>query len=236
MYRIKKNLIYALVPIKEKSERIQGKNFVKIKNIHLFEYTLKTLKKCKFIKKIYISSDSRKAALVAQKKYKIDIPFMRPKGISKSKSNDKSYVDHFISYIIKDKFLPEFILQMRVTTPFRDVKIIKQAISKIKKHPECTSLRSVETFSHPIEKVFTSKNKFYQDYKGDKINSEKFNKPSQYFKEILKPNGYIDILKTNHLLKSKNIYGEKILKFISPKTLEIDDMEDLNFLKKYFKL
>ena len=83
MFKIKKNLIFALVPIKEKSERISGKNFIKIKRLHLFEYTLKTLKKCKLVDKIYLSTDSKKAASISLKKYKIDVPFMRPKKISK---------------------------------------------------------------------------------------------------------------------------------------------------------
>ena len=232
MFKIKKNLIFALVPIKEKSERISGKNFIKIKRLHLFEYTLKTLKKCKLVDKIYLSTDSKKAASISLKKYKIDVPFMRPKKISKKTSDDKSYVFHFLSNISHEKYLPEYILQMRVTTPIRDINVINDAILKIKKYPNCTSLRSVEPFSHPIEKVFTSSNHFYQDYKGSQIKSENFNKPSQYFREILKPNGYIDILKTKHLLKRKNIYGNKILKFLSPKTIEIDDPDDLKILKK----
>jgi len=161
---------------------------------------------------------------------------MRPKKISKKFSNDDSYIFHFLSFLEKeDNYLPEFILQMRVTSPFRNTKVIKKAIDKIKKNPKSTSLRSTEVFSHPIEKVFTSNNSFYQDYKGSKIKNEIFNKPSQYFKDIYKPNGYVDILKTKHLLKNKNIYGDKILKFITPKIIEIDDEEDLNLLKKCYE-
>ena len=55
---------------------------------------------------------------------------------------------------------------MRVTTPFRKIQFIKKAIQMIKKNPETTSLRSAQLFSHPIEKVFTSKNKYFRDYRG----------------------------------------------------------------------
>ena len=68
MFKIKKNLVYALVPIKENSQRIKGKNFIKIHNKPLFEHTLSTLTKCEFIDKIYVSTDSKKAAVVAKKK------------------------------------------------------------------------------------------------------------------------------------------------------------------------
>ena len=65
-YKIKKNLIYALIPIKEKSERIKSKNFVKIKNKYLFEHTITTLKKCNFIEKIYLSTDSYLASKITK--------------------------------------------------------------------------------------------------------------------------------------------------------------------------
>jgi CMP-N-acetylneuraminic acid synthetase len=51
--------------------------------------------------------------------------------------------------------------------------------------------------------------------------------------KIYKPNGYVDILKTKHLLKKKNIYGNKILNLYTPKIIEIDDKEDSSLLKKF---
>ena len=92
MLKIKKNTIYALVPIKEKSKRIKNKNFIKIRNRYLFEYTLLILKKCNFVDKIYLSTDSKKAATIAKKKYKIKKPFMRPKKISQENTDEKSYI------------------------------------------------------------------------------------------------------------------------------------------------
>ena len=74
---------------------------------------------------------------------------------------------------------------------------------------------------------------YYQDYKGKNIKDEVFNKLSQYFKNIYKPNGYVDILKTQHLLNNRNIYGNKILKFITPKVIEIDDQRHRSFKKLY---
>ena len=54
-------------------------------------------------------------------------------------------------------------------------------------------------------------------------------------KNIYKPNGYVDVLKTKYLLKNKNIYGNKILKFVTPKSIEIDDEGDINLLKKCYE-
>ena len=75
---------------------------------------------------------------------------MRPKKISQDLSDDKSYIFHFLSFLKNEEFLPEYIMQMRVTTPFKEIKILKKAISLIKKETN-SNARSTELFSHPIE-------------------------------------------------------------------------------------
>lgn len=53
--------IVAIVPVKEISERVKGKNLKKFhKNNSILDILIKKLKKCKEISKIYISSNSKK--------------------------------------------------------------------------------------------------------------------------------------------------------------------------------
>ena len=236
----KNKKIWALVPIKATSKSIKKKNFIKIQNKELFRYTFDTLKKSNYINKVFVTTDSNYISEIAKNEYGFECPYLRPKKISKDKSNDKEYVFHFLDYLNKIKsFLPNIIIQLRPTTPFRNHTIIKAAIKKLESNKICTSLRSVENFSHPIEKVFKIKNNFYVNYKGNQISNESFNRPRQAFKKVYKPNGYVDILKISHLIKKKDIYGNKILSFITPKTIEIDDIDDFkmvqNLDKKFFR-
>ena len=49
------------------------------------------------------------------------------------------------------------------------------------------------------------------------------------------PNGYVDIVKSENILKNKDLFGKNILKFGTDPYIEIDSSEELEFLKYYRK-
>lgn len=233
--KIKKNIFWSIIPAKENSVRIKNKNIQKINGLMLFEYSVISSLKIKSIEKTFISTDSKYISNFSNKKYGKISPFLRPKKIALKNSNDFDYVIHFLKNIKKFyDYYPEYLVQLRPTTPFRDTRVIKEAMILINKNNNCTSLRSSSIFDHPPEKMFRSKGKYYTDINHNKIKNEKSNLPSHYFKDTYLPNGYIDILKTKHILNKKNLYGNKILKFLTKKILDIDTYEDLIIAKKIF--
>ena len=74
MYQDKK--IIAVIPARAGSKRIKNKNIVKLNNKPLIEYTLKVAKKCKYIDKIVVSSESKKILGIAEK-LGVKTPFLR---------------------------------------------------------------------------------------------------------------------------------------------------------------
>ena len=95
-------------------------------------------------------------------------------------------------------------------------------------------MRSSHIASHPPEKQFRVKKNFYVDVNLKKIKDNSFNKPSHFFKETYEPNGYVDILKTSHLIKNKkNVYGKNILFYLTEKIIDIDTLEDFEFARNY---
>ena len=59
-----------------------------------------------------------------QKKYKIEVPFMRPKNLSQNLSDDKSYVFHFLSFI-KRRNSTRIHITNEATTPFKKFNSLK---------------------------------------------------------------------------------------------------------------
>lgn len=121
---------------------------------------------------------------------------------------------------------------MRPTTPFRNYKKIDRAIKFFLKNIKTySSLRSVEEMSESSFKTVIVKNKIakpiLQKYTMDEINL-----PRQGFKKTYLPNGYIDIYKTQHIKKNRNLYGRKVSAFITDKTIEIDTKYDLQLAKR----
>ena len=234
-YRIKKNLIWSIVPAKGSSKRVKKKNLKKIESIELFLYSVLISLKNKKISKTFISTEDPQILKIARD-YGAETPFLRPKKFSKPYSEDYEYIFHFLDYIKENyTIIPEYIVQLRPTTPFRATSDINKALNFIKKKSDSTSLRSSHLADHPPEKQFRIKKNFYCDVNLLPDKKDLFNKPSQLFRRTYEPNGYIDILKTEFLLKSRKkklIYGDKILPFITKKMIDIDTIEDFDFAQQ----
>ena len=226
-----KNLnIVAIIPARKGSKGIKDKNIVKLKNITLLGHSILAAKKSN-IKKIIISSDSKKYIKIA-KKYGIEAPFIRPKKYSKDNSLDEDYLRHCYNWYYKNKkFKIDIFVILRPTTPFRDPKIIKKAL-KIFISKKLNYLRSAhEAPESPFKWFKQDKKGFYKPITKNSNLKMTF-MGRQNFEEVYVPNGYIDILKTS-LISKKNIYGNKMYVFNTKKSLEIDNIDDLNFAKKY---
>ena len=232
--KIKKNLIWTLIPAKGNSKRVKKKNLKKINELSLVCFSVIISKMNSKIQKTFVSTDNKQIKKISEK-YGAIVPFLRPKKFSTYGSEDFQYIDHFINFISKNEsILPEFIIQLRPTAPFRSNTVINKAIEKIKKNPTADSLRSSHIASHPPEKQFRVKKNFYVDVNLKKIKDNSFNKPSHFFKETYEPNGYVDILKTSHLIKNKkNVYGKNILFYLTEKIIDIDTLEDFEFARSY---
>ena len=216
--------IWSLIPARAGS--------VRVNNHELIFYSLACSMQVNKINRTFVTTDSK---IISRKveSFGAESPFKRSKKISSTLSNDYSYFQEFIEKIYKkEKKLPYLFIQLRPTTPFRNISIIELAIKKfISQFDKYDSLRSSSISSHPPEKLFRIKNDEYVDINMKKITNEKSNKPSQYFLPSYKPNGYIDIIKTENIIRRDNLYGRKILPLITEETIEIDINTDLEYAR-----
>ena len=59
--------------------------------------------------------------------------------------------------------------------------------------------------------------------------------PRQAFNKTYVANGYLDLYKTDHVLKYKRLFGKNVLPYITPFTPELDTKEQINILKDLCK-
>lgn len=227
-----KNII-SIIPARAGSKSIINKNIYEVANYPLIAYSIIASKLSKYISRTIVSTDSKEIANISLK-YKAEIPFLRPIKLSQDNSTDLEWILHAIEWFnINEKDIPEYIVHLRPTTPLRDYNLIDKAIELFLNNKEATSLRSVQIIPESIYKCFEKEGNYLKGLIKNRTD-EYYNLPRQNFPETYKPNGYIDIIKTSHILQNKNnLHGNKILAFITEQVIDIDTIEDINNLKLF---
>ena len=121
-----------IIPIKQKSVRVPGKNFKKINGKPLFEYTLNKIKHCNF-DEIYVDTDSKKVKKFFEKN-KINI-INRLSSLSKNTANGNDLLNYHASIIEADLYF-----QIFVTAPLLKISKINNCIKILKKNNKYDSI------------------------------------------------------------------------------------------------
>ena len=92
------------IPARSGSKRIKNKNIKILSGKPIIIHTINQIKKLKFIKQIYVSTDSKKIKKIVSK-YKIETLDLRKKELSKDKTNFIQLIRHDIDRYAK-KIIP----------------------------------------------------------------------------------------------------------------------------------
>ena len=114
--------IIAIIPLKGPS--------LKFKGIPLIKYTIDILKKSKYISRIIVSTDSKnsKKELI---KLGAEVPFIRPKLLSKGNINLDQIQKYSLEKIEKQKYIPDLVVHLEETFPFRSSNLIDEMIETL---------------------------------------------------------------------------------------------------------
>jgi|TARA_B110000483_G_scaffold10616_1_gene12370 CMP-N,N'-diacetyllegionaminic acid synthase len=222
----KNNKIIAIIPARSGSKSIKDKNIVYLRGKPLIAWSIEQCLKSKKIDEVYFSTDSKKYAIIA-KKYGLKKIIYRPKSISKDKSTDYEFIKHFIDNVDTDHGI---IAHIRPTTPFRNVVLLDKIIEFFIKNKKYSSLRAIHENPETAYKSFELKNKFLKPLKGVEKTLDQLNNPRQDFSKTYSANGYIDLYRKKFILKNKKLFGNKVMGYITPLTMEIDSKAELDYM------
>ena len=215
-----------IIPARENSVRIKGKNIIPIKKKPLIYYTIREAKKSKYIKRIFVSTDSQKIKIIS-KKYGALVPFLRKKSLAKKNSIMHSVVKNFCLMIKKTyKFKFKYIILLQPTSPLRKYHDINKACKLILNNSDADCLVSTCNFKKGDDKKkrMFSDNKYLSYFK-----SRTYNNP------CLRNGPAIIITRINNI--SKFLIGGKILNFNMPikRSIDINEVKDLKKLNSIIK-
>jgi N-acylneuraminate cytidylyltransferase len=224
--------ILALIPARGGSKGIKKKNIIRLKGKPLIAYTIECSLKSRFINRVIVSTDSIEIAEIA-KKYGAEVPFIRPKKFAQDTSPDIDAFYHALTWLRdKENYTPDIVLNMRPVCPLRKVEVVDRAIKTFINNPHADSLRAV---CHPRElpyKMWRKKDKFIEPLLPYRKFKESFNMPRQVLPEVLYQHGYVDMVRTEVILKYKLMSGKKILPFFCENLVDIDYPKDLIMAEK----
>jgi CMP-N,N'-diacetyllegionaminic acid synthase len=215
----KKYQFIAIIPARGGSVGVKNKNIKNLNGHPLVAYTIEAAKKSQFIKKIYVSTDSKKIAKIS-KKYGAEI-INRPKYLSGNTIMNDDAVSHVIKVLEKkNEFDFENIVFFQPTSPLRRKDDVDKAIKIFKKE----KADSLFTSSDMHVAIWKEKNKkifpFHHSFKKRKRRQDS---DKQYIE-----NGSFYIANKN-IFKDKNVrLGGKISTYVMDNLciFEIDTIND----------
>ncbi len=223
---MKKKILW-LITARSGSKSIAHKNIKLLGGHPLLSYQIKSAIKTKNDFDLWISTDSEEYASIAQK-YGAEVPFIRPKELSRDTSSSIDVVLHAMEHAknINKKF--DYVGLLEPTSPFITSNQLDGALSLLEEHKKAFAVVAVKE-SRP-NKIFIQKQDMFLEELS--LNLEKLkNYSRQEFEKEITPSGGFYISKWNAFLENKTFYTSKTLSFEVDEVsgLEIDEPLDWEF-------
>lgn len=228
---IKNYTVLAIIPARGGSKRIPNKNIKPLLGKPLIAYSIEEAKKSKYIDRVIVSTDSE-SIKDASIRFGAEVPFLRPADISGDTSVDFDLFHHALLWFEKEeKYLPDIIVQLRPTSPFRVVKNIDDAIELLAAHPDADSVRTVtKPEQHPYKMYRYEEGRFLKPLLEIENEPEAFNLPEQKLPACVKHVGYVDCVWRKTLIEKKKMSGDKMLPLYIPNAVSgINTPEDWEY-------
>jgi N-acylneuraminate cytidylyltransferase len=221
--------IVALIPCRSGSKGIIDKNIKIYKGIPLMAHSINIALQSKYIKDVYVCTDSKKYQDIALH-YGAKITAIRPENISGDLSPDIDTFKFFLEFVNAD-----IIIHLRPTYPNRSLELLDDTIEKfINLFDDYDSLRTVIKIDKCPYKMYHIDNddknfhKLVPVIKEFNNYVEHYNQARQLFPTTYLHNGCIDIVKSSIIIEKNMLSGNNIYPYIMEdnENNDIDTIDD----------
>jgi CMP-N-acetylneuraminic acid synthetase len=226
MYKGRK--IIAIIPARIGSKRIKEKNLVNFNGKPLIKKTIDIVKRCKYIDKVVVSTDSKKILKISSK-FGVNTPFLRSAAF-----DDKSSVNQATLVAIKqsEEYYGKFdvVVQLMPNCPLRKLQTLNNSIKNFFKKKIKSQISFFEYgFANPRWAHEIKNYKILPLFKKNML------KRSQDMPKLFCPSGSIWISDIKTLKKYKTFYSPSYSYFLMSfeEAIDIDTYDDLKVAKKF---
>jgi len=230
--------IMCLILARGDSKRIPQKNIKILAGKPLISYTIECAKQSKYINRIIVSTDDNKIAEIS-KKYGAEVPFFRPKDISKEDSTELDAFKHALKWLKENEnYEPDLIVKLFATSPFRKPSSVDTAIKLLLDNPNADSVRSVTLCSEHPHKMWTIENNRLKSLiPVNQKKKEAHTLSYQLLPTVYIQNASIDVTKPENVWKKDSITGTEILPLIMDfyESIDINNTVDFDLAEMLLK-
>ena len=223
--------VLAIIPVRGGSKSIPRKNTKLLNGIPLIAYSIAAGLQSKLVNRVIVSTDNEGIAETARA-FGAEVPFMRPAKLALDDTPDLPVFQHALKWLKEhENYVPDVIVQLRPTSPFRPPNLVDQAIKVFLANSNADCVRGVVIAGqdpHKMWRIIDNKSpmKKLLNVKGI---GEPYNMPRQKLPSVYWQTGHIDVIRTATILKG-SMSGKNIYPFvIDPRyTVDIDTEFDWN--------
>ncbi len=219
--------IVTIIPARGGSKSIPKKNIRLLHGVPLVAYSIRYSLKSKIVDRTIVSTDDSEIAQIS-KKYCAEVPFLRPKKFAQDTTRDFPVINHAAYWFKKnEKYVPDFFILLRPTSPFRPKGLIEKGISLLISHNKADSVRSVALCDEHPYRMWKIKGAYMHPIIDTQIR-EPYNIPRQQLPKIYHQTGDLEVMRSSTIFKKHSVSGDKIFPLIINKEdmIDIDDIKD----------
>jgi len=222
----------AVIPARGGSKRIPKKNIKNFCGKPIIGWTIDIVRKSKIFNKIIVSTDDKKIGLIA-KKYRAEVPFLRPSKLAHDNVATSDVVAHAINWLKKKGYKPKEVCCIYPTAPLLQIKDLKRSL-KYLRSGKWQHVFSATTFESSIFRSFRENKK----KKLKTIFSNKIESRTQDLDQAYHDAGQFYWGSVKYWLNKKKVFGKNSKVVLLPRwrVQDIDVMDDWEKAEIIFRL
>jgi len=169
---IDKKLVLVVVPARGGSKGLELKNICLFNGVPLVTLVGQVVKQLTFVDRAVVSTDHPEIVRIAEESG-LEVPFMRPEGISGDLISDWDVLNHALGAVEKDdKRSYDIVIMLQPTCPLRKPEHVRKAVDKLVEgnYDAVWTISETDSKSHPLKQLtFQADRLDYYDEEGSRI-------------------------------------------------------------------
>lgn len=215
--------VLAIIPARGGSKSIPRKNIKLLHGIPLIAYSIAAGLQANRVNRVIVSTDDDEIAKTARR-FGTEVPFMRHTELALDDTPDLPVFQHALTWLRKhENYIPDVIVQLRPTSPFRPPKLVDQAVDILLDNKTADSVRTViPSGQNPYKMWRAAKNGYINPLLKATGIAEPYNAPRQKLPLTYWQTGHVDAIRYKTIMTKSSMSGRRILPVILDPRYAID--------------